>query len=125
MVTFKNKGNFKKLSTYFKKSVKVTRVKNVNVLADTCLQKLKEATPLDSGLTASAWSYKIQRKKGYRRITFYNSNIQNGVKIALLIEYGHVSRNGTWVKGERFIHPTIKENYTKILNQTWKELTNL
>ena len=125
MVTFKQKGNFKRTSKFFRKSIRITRVRDINSLADECLQKLKDATPVDSGLTADAWSYKIEKKKGYRRITFYNSNIQNGAKIALLIEYGHVSRNGTWVRGKKYIQPTIQENYNKILNKTWKELTNL
>lgn len=125
MVTIKHKGNFNKLTKYFKKSVKITNQEKINLIADDCLKKLKDATPVDSGITADSWYYEITEKKGFKRITFYNTNIQNGTKIVLLLEYGHLTNNGTWVQGRKFMTPIIEKTYKTIVDKTWKELTNL
>ena len=86
---------------------------------------LASATPVDSGLTASSWYYEIINRNGTAQITFYNSNIQNGVPIAIILQYGHGTRNGGWVQGRDYINPAIQPIFDRIANDAWKEVTKL
>lgn len=124
-VTISSKGDFAKTDKFFKKSIKISNFENIIPIAENCIRQLKEATPKDSGLTAESWRYKIIKRKGYQGLLFENTNIQNGINVALLLEYGHVSRGGTWVEGNHFVTPTTKKAYDEILNKTWKEMTRL
>lgn len=125
MITIKQKGDFKKLDKYFTKSIKITKSINIKLFADKCIEKLKEATPKDSGLTAASWKYTIVSRKNSKTVQFYNTNIQNGVNVALLLDFGHVTRDGAWLEGKNFIEPVMKQTYLSIINNTWKELTDL
>jgi hypothetical protein len=84
---------------------------------------LASATPVDSGLTARSWYYEIKRDRNSATISFLNSNIQNGVPIAVILQYGHGTRNGGWVQGRDYINPAIQPIFDKIANSAWKEVT--
>ena len=84
---------------------------------------LAAATPVDSGLTASSWYYVIENKDGTIKINFCNSNIQNGVPIAVILQYGHGTRNGGWVEGRDYINPSVQPIFDKITNEAWREVT--
>jgi hypothetical protein len=85
---------------------------------------LASATPVETGKTASSWYYKIARDKGSITISFHNSNIQNGVPIAIILQYGHGTRNGGWVEGRDYINPAIQPLFDKLANNAWREVTN-
>jgi hypothetical protein len=125
MITIKQRGDFKKLDKYFKKSIKITRYENVEQIARDCVDRLKEATPKDSGLTSESWSYIIIERKNSKTIQINNTNIQNGVNVALILEYGHGTRNGSWIEGRNYIAPVIERLYLDIIDKAWKELRNL
>ena len=125
MVRIKNIGDFSKLDTYFKKSLKITKFRSIEEIMDECIQELEKATPEDTGLTSRSWTCLIERSKKSVKVTISNKNIQNGINVALILEYGHATRNGTWVEGKDYIEPVVLENYNRILNSTWKELTKL
>jgi hypothetical protein len=86
---------------------------------------LSSATPVNTGLTASSWYYEIKHEKGCSTISFHNSNIQNGVPIAIILQYGHGTNNGGWVEGRDYINPAIQPIFDKITNEAWKEVTKL
>ena len=86
---------------------------------------LASATPVDTGRTANSWHYKIEQKQGSVSISFYNTNIQNGVPIAVILQYGHATRNGGWVQGRDYINPAIQPIFDKIADAAWKEVTKL
>ena len=86
---------------------------------------LEYSTPVDSGLTARSWHYKIENRKGSVAISFYNSNIQNGVPIAVILQYGHGTGTGGWVAGRDYINPAIQPIFDKIANEAWREVTAL
>lgn len=123
MVSFKQKGDFKNLTTY------LTRVKDtfdINILdkyGKAGVAALASATPVDTGKTASSWSYQITRKNGRISLSFHNSNVQNGVPIAVIIQYGHATRNGGWVEGRDYINPALRPIFEQIANEAWKEVT--
>ena len=126
MVKFKQYGNFSKLEDYLDKSKKKSRMQDqATDIAEACIDELRKTTPKDSGLTSESWDYSIEIVGKVTKITFFNYNIQNGLNIALLLEYGHGTPSGTWVEGANYIEPAIREQYLKAVNKTWKELTKL
>ena len=86
---------------------------------------LSAATPVDSGETAASWDYEIVNKKGSAKITFTNSHIVKGVPIAIILQYGHGTRNGGWVEGRDYINPAIQPIFDELAEKAWKEVTKL
>ena len=84
---------------------------------------LASATPVDSGETATSWYYEITNKNNTITISFHNSNIQNGVPIAIILQYGHGTGTGGWVQGRDYINPAIQPIFDQIANYAWKEVT--
>ena len=126
MIKIKIKGDFSKLKAYLTKVRKKSRInKQATEIADECLLELKQATPKDTGLTAESWEYKISVENKKTSIVFINKNIQNGINIALLLEYGHGTANGGWVEGKKYIEPVLREKYLNVVNKKWEELTKL
>lgn len=84
---------------------------------------LREATPKDSGKTAESWSYEIvQSNNGDLRIVWKNDNIQNGLVIAILLQYGHATGNGGYVEGTDYINPAIESIFQQMAKDVWKEV---
>ena len=125
MIRFRQKGNFTKLSNFLERAKNVVRIGELDKYGREGVAALASATPVDSGLTASSWYYEIINRNGTAQITFYNSNIQNGVPIAIILQYGHGTRNGGWVQGRDYINPAIQPIFDRIANDAWKEVTKL
>ena len=125
MISFRHKGDFSKLTRYLEKAKEVARLGILDKYGREGVEALASATPVDSGLTASSWYYKIEHKNGSAEISFHNSNIQNGVPIAVIIQYGHGTRNGGWVEGRDYIDPAIRPIFDKIVDSAWREVTKL
>jgi hypothetical protein len=85
---------------------------------------LAEATPKRTGLTAASWYYTIEKTKDSVAIYWNNSNIQNGVNIAVMLEYGHGTGNGGYVVGRNYITPAIQPIFDKIADEIWKGVTD-
>ena len=125
MIKFRQKGDFSKLTRFLEKAKGAVRLGDLDKYGREGVAALASATPIDSGETASSWSYKITNKQGLAKITFHNSNIQNGVPIAIILQYGHGTRNGGWVQGRDYINPAIQPIFDKIVNEAWREVTKL
>lgn len=125
MITITQKGDFSKTYNYLKKLKTPVRAELLKKYGQKGVELLSEATPKDTGLTAGSWSYDIIQKKDSISIVFNNSNIQNGVPIAVILQYGHATNNGGWVEGIDYINPTLKPLFDEIANEAWKEVTNL
>ena len=125
MISFRQKGDFSKLTHFLEKSKEAVRLGDLDKYGREGVAALASATPVDSGLTANSWYYKTENKNGSAKISFYNSNIQNGVPIAVIIQYGHGTRNGGWVQGIDYINPAIQPIFIKIADSAWKEVTKL
>lgn len=89
------------------------------------VQALADATPKDSGETAAAWNYIIERDKNSTSIVFTNSHINEGVNIAIILQYGHGTRGGGYVSGRDYINPSIQPVFDKLADAAWREVTNL
>lgn len=125
MISFRQKGDFSKLTRYLERVKGVGHLGVLDKYGREGVAALASATPVDSGLTASSWYYKVENKNGSYSISFCNSNIQNGVPIAIILQYGHGTRNGGWVQGRDYINPTIQPIFDKIANEAWREVTKL
>lgn len=125
MISFRQKGDFSKLSNFLEKAKNTVKIGDLDRYGREGVNALASATPVDSGLTANSWYYEIKHEAGSVLISFHNSNIQNGVPIAIILQYGHGTRNGGWVEGRDYINPAIQPIFDKIANDAWKEVTKL
>lgn len=125
MLTFRQKGDFSKLTKYLVKLDDVVKFKDLDKYGQEGVAALMSATPVDTGLTANSWYYEIKRSRGLASISFYNSNIQNGIPIAIILQYGHGTGTGGWVQGRDYINPAIQPIFDKLAENAWKEVTSL
>ena len=125
MITFRHKGDFSKLTRYLEKAKEAVRMGDLDKYGREGVAALASATPVDTGLTASSWYYDIENTKGSVKINFNNKNIQNGVPIAIILQYGHGTGTGGWVEGRDYINPAIRPIFDKIAENAWREVTKL
>ena len=122
MISFNQKGDFSKLTSFLERIKETVKLGDLNRYGREGVKALSDATPVDSGLTASSWYYKITRGKNSVAISFHNSNIQKGVPRAIILQYGHGTRNGGWVEGRDYINPAIQPVFDKIAQEAWEEV---
>lgn len=125
MVRFRQKGDFSKLSRFLERAKEAVKLGDLDKYGREGVRALRSATPMDSGLTAESWYYKINRGEGSVSISFHNSNRNKGVLIAIILQYGHGTGTGGWVEGQDYINPSIKPVFNKIAEDAWKEVTKL
>lgn len=125
MIGFRQKGDFSKTTKYLKNVQRALNRGAFDQYGKEGVSALSAATPVDTGLTAKSWSYEIIRKRDSIDIVFKNSNIQNGVPIAIILQYGHATRNGGWVEGRDYINPAIQPIFDKLVKKAWGEVTKL
>jgi len=123
MITFRHKGDFDKTEKFFKRSLTNGYLNIFEHYGREGVDALSSMTPLDTGKTASRWSYRIVRNKNGVSITWYNSNVVNGVQIAVILQYGHGTRNGGYVQGRDYINPAIQPIFDKMSENIWREVT--
>ena len=122
MIRFKQKGDFSKATHYFKKIGKAAKITDLDKYGKRGVEALASATPRDTGLTAASWQYSITRERGKATLSFHNTNFQNGIPIAIILQYGHATRNGGWVQGIDYINPAIRPIFEELANQAWEEM---
>lgn len=122
MIKVISKGNFKKTEEMLKRSGNWSSKIDLDKYGSKGVAALKEATPKDTGLTANSWSYNITRSKNSVIISFENSNINEGVPIAIILQYGHGTRNGGWVEGYDYINPAVRPIFDELAKAAWKEV---
>jgi hypothetical protein len=123
MIKFEHKGDWSKTTSLFEKAKNIVRLGNLDRYGREGVAALASATPVDTGLTASSWKYEIIRTRGSVSINFLNTNIQNGVPIALILQYGHGTRNGGWVEGRDYINPAVQPIFDRLAKEMWEEVT--
>ena len=144
-ITFRHKGDFSKTEKFFNSLLKLDYQEGfeerlfssfmmesmamdraeMEEFADMLIAALAAATPKDSGLTAASWDYEITHNGKETTIAFTNSNISNGVNIAIILQYGHGTKGGGYVAGRDYINPAIQPIFDKMANEAWREVTNL
>ena len=123
-ISFSSKGDFSKTIKFLNK-VKNVKINNIlSKYGKIGVNALSQATPKDSGVTSRSWNYKIEVNNDNASIVWYNTNVVKGVNIAVILQYGHGTRNGGWVEGRVYINPARKPIFDKIADQVWKEVIN-
>lgn len=125
MISFRQKGDFSKLTRYFEKVKESAKIGVLDKYGREGVAALSSATPVKTGRTASSWYYEIERQNGSVSLVFKNSYIEHGVPIAVIIQYGHGTGTGGWVQGRDYINPAIQPIFDRIANDAWKEVTKL
>ena len=123
MITFRQKGDFSKASRYLERLKEAAKLGVLDKYGREGVAALASATPTETGLTASSWTYEIERKGSSVSIVYKNSNINKGVPIAVILQYGHGTGTGGWVAGRDYINPAIRPIFDQIANDAWKEVT--
>lgn len=123
MIRFSQKGDFRNLDNFFERTKRLFKISDLDKYGREGVEVLRQATPKDTGETSESWSYEITDKNGVVRISFFNSNLQNGIPVAILLQYGHADRSGGFVQGIDYINPSIKPIFDRIANNAWKDVT--
>lgn len=123
MIKFKHRGNFSRTDKFLHRLKYGVPDRMFDQYGQKGVAALSQATPVDTGLTAGSWYYEIIKTKNGVKIEFKNSNIQNGwAPVAILLQYGHATRNGGWVEGRDYINPAIQPLFDQMANDAWKEV---
>lgn len=125
MIKIQQKGDFSRTTKFLNKAKEPIKIKDLDKFGKEGVAALASMTPLDTGVTANSWYYKIEIGNGTISISFFNSNIQNGCPIAIILQYGHGTRNGGWVEGRDYINPAVRPIFDKIVDNAWTEVTKL
>lgn len=125
MITFKQTGNFSKTKRFLDKNKTLQYRYILERYAQAGVLALQSATPIESGETAASWDYIITQKGTTLKITWTNSHVVDGVPIAILIQYGHATRNGGYVQGKDYINPALKPIFDRIAEDAWKEVVDV
>lgn len=123
MITIESQGEWKLTRNWFDRMTKLDLALIMNQFGKEGVSALAAATPSKSGLTSKSWNYEVTRKGNNWKITWTNSNVNKGANIAVLIQYGHGTRNGGYVVGRDYINPAIRPIFDKIAEKAWKEVT--
>jgi hypothetical protein len=125
MIIFKHRGNLKKTERFLNRAQKIRYLHILEKYAQRGVLALAKATPVNTGLTSNSWDHEIKVTGSSFSISWTNSNVVSGVPIAVILEYGHGTRNGGYVRGRNYIKPAIKPILDKIANDLWKEVSEL
>lgn len=125
MITFTQKGDFSKLNRYLNFLEKLNLKTKLDEYGEIGVKALSSNTPIESGKTASSWYYEVKHTNNSITISYLNSNINDGVPIAIILQYGHGTGTGGWVEGRDYINPAIQPIFDNILSEAWKEVTKL
>lgn len=123
MFTFTQKGDWEPTRRWLARVSKLRLEGILNKYGQMGVEALRNATPVESGLTAASWYYEVDASGGRSRITWKNSHANDGVHIAIILQYGHGTGTGGYVAGRDYINPAIKPVFDKIEAEVWKEVT--
>lgn len=122
MIRFTQKGDFSRTTKYLKGVKSVVTKDLLDRYGRIGVEALSNATPVDTGRTAASWYYTIEITKTRASIIFHNSNVQNGIPIAIVLQYGHGTGTGGWVEGRDYINPAIQPVFDDLANKAWWEV---
>ena len=122
MISFKQTGDFKKVNNWLERIKDLWDGSKLDKYGQQGVEALSMATPVSTGKTADSWGYMIERGQNWCRITWINSNVVDGVNVALLLQYGHATRSGTWVEGIDYIEPALRPVFEAMAQEAWKEV---
>ena len=122
MINIKTTGDFNNITKFLNKMRKRDAKAILSKYGERGVELLRSATPVKTGKTASSWRYEINVSKGRYSINWLNDNIHNGVNIAIILQYGHGTRNGGYVAGKDYINPVMQRIFEEMADELWREV---
>lgn len=123
MITLQANGKFQKANSFLERLLEVPNLGLLDKYGQRGVEALSKATPTDTGLAKQSWYYTIEHYKGGAKIVFCNSDIEDGFPVAVMLQYGHASKSGSWVEGVDYINPALKPIFEDLKNELWREVT--
>lgn len=124
MIRVTSTGDYKKTKDFLNRYRRGDSFSDLNRYGQEGVSALARATPIDSGLTAGSWGYRVIKSRTHPGIEWYNTNSRNGTPVAILIQYGHATGTGGYVQGRDFINPAMRPIFDKIADDVWKKVRN-
>lgn len=124
IVSVTQRGNFKKTERFFHKLIEHHYAHKLDRYGQRGVEALTAATPKDTGDTAGHWSYEIVEEPGRTSLWWRNDRVNNGVNIAVILQYGHGTRNGGYVQGVDYINPALRPIFQEMADTAWKEIVD-
>lgn len=123
IITVKHKGSFNKTEQWFNRMLRRDYLNVADKYGQIGVQALRDATPVDSGITAESWFYEIENTGKSVNISFHNNNENQGANIVILLMYGHGTGNGGYVQANDFVNPALEPVFQQMADAAWKEVT--
>lgn len=123
-INITQKGDFKKTESFLNKLLHTSPEQILKKYGDIGVKALADNTPVDTGLTAASWSFSVDKNSTGYSLSFNNSNVVNGIPVAILIQHGHGTRGGTYVEGIDYINPALRPIFEQLADDIWKEVSN-
>lgn len=117
------KGNWSETTRYLQRMQSAQAFAVLEKYAQQGVVALSAATPTETSETANSWTYEIVRKKGYYAIHWRNTHVEDGVPIAVILQYGHATGTGGYVQGRDYIMPAIQPIFDAMIDEIWREVT--
>lgn len=124
IINLSSSGSFEHVIKFLEKIRVLDISKILNKYGKLGVSQLEKYTPKRTGLTASSWTYDITYSATHASVSWHNTNINDGVQIAMLIQYGHGTRNGGYVQGIDYINPALEPIFSKMADDAWEEIKN-
>jgi hypothetical protein len=125
MITITQKGSFNNTERYLSRLKREEAFRVLDKYGNQGMVALSNATPRESGETAASWYYTIESRPGYHSIRWHNRHIEDGVPIAVILQYGHGTGTGGYVEGRDYIMPAIRPIFDAIVKEAWREVTKV
>lgn len=122
-ISFSHKGDFKKTEKLLKKALGLNYRDVLDKYGRQGVAALSSHTPIESGETATSWTYEIEQKGSTISVVWYNNHVEKGCNIAIILQYGHGTRNGGYVEGRDYINPALRPIFDSLAEAAWREVT--
>lgn len=123
LVVMKQSGSLKNFEGFLYKNRNRRLYQLLNEYGKQGVELLRDATPVDTGKTATGWDYEIEVSSQGVSLYWVNNNVNEGVPIAILIQYGHATRSGSYVQGVDYINPALRPLFESMATKLWKEVS--
>lgn len=125
MIRFRHKGDFSRAFRFLERIKEAVHLSKLDKFGREGVAALSSATPVETGKTAGSWYYEIHRSNDSIVIRYNNSNINDGVPIAVILQLGHGTGTGGWVSGRDYINPAMQPVFDRIADEAWREVTKV
>lgn len=124
MISVGMSGSFDQTRKYLQKMARGDFYRGLDKFAREGANALADATPIESGLSAGSWNYKIERSRANLTITWNNTDVENGFPVAVMLQYGYSTGTGGYVQGRDYINPAMRPIFDRIEEAVRKAVTS-